>query len=174
MNRVYIQATSRWTPVGQPVGDHHQRHHHSLLDAALERRGILGTLDWVAAGAQIVADLSTDQATPQERILALANDVLVGAQDAAFGITGASITTAVSGWAAGGAAGLLTGNQAAKSLPPLERLVVMLAGGAIGAAISSRIRADIPIFRLALQSDGALHWVAVPFGTAGPQKFSLA
>jgi hypothetical protein len=174
MNRIYIEATSQWAPVGTSIGDYHQRQHHSLLDGAFKNRGILGTLNWVATGAQIAADLSSEQMTPQDRLFALANDVLAGAQEAAFGIAGATITTAVSGWAAGGAVGVLTGNQAAKSLPPLERLVIMLAGGAIGAAITSKIRADIPIFRLAQQSDGSLHWVAVPFGIATPQKFSLA
>src|SRR5713226_3130943 len=118
MNTVRLRATSLHVPVGHATSDYWRNHHHSLLDIQFTRLSLVGTLDWREGVALIAAQLLTDQSTSENDLLALANTAIVGAQYAAFQIAEGTITTAITGWPAGGAVGLLTGSQIAKSGPP--------------------------------------------------------
>jgi hypothetical protein len=130
---------------------------------------------WLTGHAALIAaQLPTDQSTSENDLLALANTAIVGAQYAAFQIAEGTITTAITGWPAGGAVGLLTGSQIAKNGPPFTRLAAILLVGAIGAAVSSRIKAEIPIYKLVAQTNGRLAWQPIPFGTAVPSNFAVA
>jgi hypothetical protein len=173
MNTVHIRATSLYAPAAQELGDYWQTHHRSLLDAQFNRMGLLGTLEWMKGTAVITAQLPTDQSTPEERLIALANTAVVGAQYAALQIAEASITSALSAWPAGGAMGLLTGSQVGRDIHPVVRLVFMVGVGALAAVAASRIRAEIPIYRLVSQTDGSLAWARIPFGVAAPSKLAL-
>jgi hypothetical protein len=173
MNTVHIRATSIHAPAAKELGDYWQNHHHSLLDIQFKRVGLLGTLDWVKGVAMITAQLPTDQSTPEERLLALANMAVVGAQYAALQIAEGSITTALSAWPAGGAVGVLAGSQVARDVHPLARLVVMVGVGALGALVTSQIRAEIPIYRLTARTDGSLAWERTPFGVGTPFQPAL-
>ncbi len=174
MNTVRLRATSLHVPVGHATSDYWRNHHHSLLDTQFTRLSLVGSLDWRESVALIAAQLLTDQSTSESDLLALANTAIVGAQYAAFQIAEGTITTAITGWPAGGAVGLLTGSQIAKSGPPFIRLAAILLVGAIGAAVSSRISAEIPIYKLVAQTSGRLAWQPIPFGTAAPSNFAVA
>lgn len=174
MNTVRLRAASSHVPAGQAITDFWRTHHQSLLDAQFKRSSLIGKLQWVDVEALIEAQLSTNNATTEDDLLSLANAAILSAQFAAFRIVEGSITTAITGWPVGGAMGFLTGSQIARNGPPLARLAVMLLVGAVGAAVSSRIRAEIPIFKLVPQAGSGLVWERVPIGTAVPSNFAFA
>ncbi len=173
MNSVRIRATSLYAPATAGVGAYWQNHHHSLLDVQFKRRGLFGTLDWVEGAALITAQVPSDQSTPDEQLLALANMAIVGAQYAGLQIVEGSIMSTLSAWPAGGAIGLVAGSQVGRDAHPLIRLVVMIVVSALGAAATSQIRAEIPIYRLVAQTDGSLAWERSPFGMVAPSKPAL-
>jgi hypothetical protein len=174
MNTVHIRATSLYAPAAQEIAAHWRNHHHSLLDMHFKRVGLLGTVDWLEGAALITAQLPTNPSAPEEALLALANMAIVGTQYAALQIAEGSITSAVSAWPAGGAVGLLTGSQLGRNAHPLVRLGAIIVVGAVGAVVSSKVRAEIPIYRLIPQVDGNLAWERIPLGMAAPSKLALA
>jgi hypothetical protein len=174
MNAVRLRVTSLHVPAGHAISEYWRHHHHSLLDTQFTRSRLVGNLVWRESCALIEAQLPADQSTSESDLLALANTAIVGAQYAAFQIAEGTIMTAIAGWPAGGAVGLLTGSQVAKNSPPLVRLAATLLIGAVGAAVSSRLKAEIPIYKLVAQTDGRLAWQRVPFWTAVPSNFAVA
>jgi len=173
MNTVHIRATSLYAPATTEIGTYWQNHHHSHLDKQFKRLGLLGTLNWIESAALITAQMPTDHSTPDDRLLALANMAVVGAQYAGLQIVEASIMSTLSAWPAGGAIGLVAGSQVGRDAHPLIRLLVMIVVSALGAAATSQIRAEIPIYRLVAESDGSLAWERIPFGIAAPSKLAL-
>jgi hypothetical protein len=174
MNTVHIRAESVYAPAAQENPAHWRNHHHTLLDVHFKRMGLVGTLDWLGGAALVTARLPTDPSAPHEGLLVLANMAIVGTQYAALQIAEGSITIALSAWPVGGALGLLTGSQLGRNAHPLVRLGVIIVAGAVGAAVSSKVRAEIPIYRLITQADWSLAWERIPLGTAAPSRLALA
>jgi hypothetical protein len=173
MPRIHITTQSNLLWAASMSKQQLFEHHRDQLDWAFRARGLSGVFWGLQDAFKIVVPSDVGRSQSSAPLIGLANAALAAAQLAGMSTVQAMITDLTETWAATAAAGAAAGLRLTKSASAAVQLVAVVGGGLIGAAAGTRLKAEVPIFRLQADSFGNLTWVAVPLGSAMPVQFAV-
>ena len=173
MNRIHVKTQSNAPWLSHLSSDQLFSHHLHQLDHAFRGRGLVGEFAQLQDAFRILVSTEADRSQGDGPILALANSVLIAAQMSGMNTLEALITGEAETWAATAAAGAAAGLGLSRNASAVVQVVAMVGGGLIGAAAGSRLKAEVPIYRLHADTFGNLTWVPVRPGSAMPLQLAV-
>ena len=173
MNRIHVKAQSNAPWLSHLSNGQLFSHQLDQLDRAFRARGLAGEFAQFQDAFRIRVSTEADRSQGDGPILALANSVLMAAQVSGMSLLEAMITGEVEAWAATATAGAAAGLGLSRNASTVVQLVAIVGGGLIGAAAGSRLKAEVPIYRLHADTFGNLSWVPVAPGSAMPLQLAV-
>jgi hypothetical protein len=173
MPSIHVKTRSRSPWLANLSSEQLFAHHHQQLDRAFRIRGLAGEFLSVADGFRIIVPTAAERSEGDGPLVAVANAVLTGAEVAGMTTVEAIITDLAETWGATAAAGAATGLGLSRNATAVVQLIAMVGGGLVGAAVGTRLKAEVPIYRLQRDSWGNLVWAPVRPGSAMPLQFAV-